>query len=104
MSDNPSDSWHVHIRNVYNVITEKLISYMPKIKQSQREMGLLIIDVLCFMNSAYQDICLTFPGVFATCLLYFHQTQDWKDAHEDIVSKLCHYILPNSLCKKILNW
>lgn len=95
----PSCQTQVH--NIYNVITEKLISYMPKIKQNQREMGLLIVDILCLLNSLYVDVCLTFPEVFASCLLYFQQGPDWTDAYVQIVSRLCHYVLPNCLCKRM---
>lgn len=102
VSDVPSST---HIRNIYNIITEKLISYLPKIKQSQKEMALLLTDILCLLSNLKSDTSLTFPEVFASCLLYFQPESVWSDVYNEVVGRLCHYVLPHCLggCCVLLN-
>ena len=91
-------STSTHIRNIYNIITEKLISYLPKIKQSQKAMAFLLTDILSLLVALkIENSCLTFPAVFASCLLYFEPESEWGDAYNEVVARLCHFVLPNCL-------
>ncbi len=94
-----------HIRNIYNIITEKLITYLPKIKQSQKAMAFLLTDILSLLVALKIDnSCLTFPAVFASCLLYFEPESEWGDAYNEVVARLCHFVLPNCLGEHAWEW
>lgn len=90
------------MRNLYYFITEKLISYMSKIHNSKREMGELLIDVLCYISAVDYDNMATFPEVFASCLLYFLPSPDWERAADDVMNRLCRYVLPKCLGMTVL--
>lgn len=77
------------------MVTEKLISFVPKVKQSQKAMALLLTDSLCLLSALNMDSCLTFPEVFASCLLYFQPEAEWGDLYHKVVAMLCRYILPS---------
>ena len=107
MSEAEADSYaaNAHIRSIYNIVTEKLISYLPKIKQSQKAMAFLLVDILSLLSALkIDDACLTFPAVFASCLLYFKPETEWDDAYSEVVSRLCHFVLPNCLGKQRSPW
>ena len=60
-------------------------------------MGVLLLDVLCYVNALDDESRATFPEAFASCLLYFLPSPDWKGACDEIMSRLCRYVLPTSL-------
>jgi len=85
---------------IYLLVTEKLpqlIAYMPKIKSSKQEMGVLLLDVLCCVMALEQDFLATFPMTFASCLLYCQPSPQWEGACDEIMNRLCHYVLPMCL-------
>ena len=85
------------LRNLYYFITEKLISYMSRIHSFKREMGELLIDVLCYISAVDYDNMATFPEVFASCLLYFLPSPNWERAADEVLNRLCRYVLPKCL-------
>ena len=70
---------------------------MSKIHNSKREMGELLIDVLCYISAVDYDNMATFPEVFASCLLYFLPSPDWERAADEVMNRLCRYVLPKCL-------
>ena len=92
-----SPTFLTELRNLYYFITEKLISYMSRIHNSKREMGELLIDVLCYISAIDYDNMATFPEVFASCLLYFLPSSDWERAADEVLNRLCRYVLPKCL-------
>ena len=92
-----SSPFIAELRNLYYFVTENLIRYMAKIHNSKREMGELLLDVLCYINAVDYDNMSTFPEVFASCLLYFLPSPDWERAADDVMNRLCRYVLPRCL-------
>ena len=61
------------------------------------EMGVLLLDVLCCVMALEQDFLATFPMTFASCLLYCQPSPQWEEASDEIMSRLCYYVLPMCL-------
>ena len=62
-------------------------------------MGVLLLDVLCCVMALEQDFLATFPMPFASCLLYCQPSPQWEGACDEIMNRLCHYVLPMCLGK-----
>ena len=99
-----SPSGLIYLRSTYSLIVEKILFYFQNIKQSRREMGVLLMDVLCLIVTLDRDSRAVFPQVFGSCLLFFKPTPDWKDAGKEIMNRLCYYILPKCLGELIVDF
>ena len=61
------------------------------------EMGVVLLDTLCCMLSTEEGSLFTFLVTFSSSLLHL-PCPEWPDACQEIVSRLCHYVLPSCLC------
>lgn len=61
-------------------------------------MGKLILDILCYLMALDPACPLSFPTIFASCLIYINNSR-WPSAVEVIISQLCYYALPLAICK-----
>lgn len=87
------------LHNMYNLIVEKLLFYFQNLRQARKRMGILLLDVLCLIVTLDSDLHSIFPQVFASCLLFFKPTSDWREASKEVMNRLCYYILPMCLGK-----
>ena len=86
---------------MYSLIVEKMLFYFKNIKQTRKEMGILILDILCLIVTLDSESRAMFPQVFASCLLFFKPAPDWKDASKDVMTRLCYYVLPKCLSELV---
>lgn len=86
-----------YLHTTYNYIVEKLLFYFQNIRQARREMGILLLDVLCLIVTLDSESHAIFPQVFASCLLFFKPAPTWKDSTVEVMNRLCYYILPKCL-------
>ena len=56
-------------------------------------MGQILLDILCYLMAVEDTSIVTFLSTFSSCLLYL-PSREWPSASQEIVSRLCHYILP----------
>ena len=88
-----------HLNATYNFITEKILFYFKNIRQAKKDMGIMLLDVLCLIVTLDSECHTIFPQVFASCLLFFKPSSDWKDADVEVMNRLCYYVLPRCLGK-----
>ena len=61
------------------------------------EMSKLLLDVLCHLMALDPTCPLSYPIMFASCLIYVDS--NWEAGVDMIISHLCYYALPLSICK-----
>jgi hypothetical protein len=74
----------------------RLLSYMPHIKTNKQEMGTVVLDILCYLIAAEQGSLFSFLTSFSSSLLHL-PCPEWPQACQEIVSRLCHFVLPTCL-------
>ena len=61
------------------------------------EMSKLLLDVICYLMALDPTCPLSYPIMFASCLIYVDS--NWEAGVDMIISHLCYYALPLSICK-----
>lgn len=94
----------------------KLLSYMSFIKTSKpggcglwrsyriytvfgafhTDMGVLLLDILCYLMALEQGSLFSFLSTFSSVLLYL-PCPEWPQACQEVVTRLCHFVLPTCL-------
>jgi hypothetical protein len=74
----------------------RLLSYMPHIKTNKPEMCVLLLDILCYLLAVEKGSPYPFLLTFSSSLLHL-SCPEWPQASQEILSRLCHFILPTCL-------
>ena len=62
------------------------------------EMGVVLLDILCYLIAIEQGSLFSFLSSFSSSLLHL-PCPEWPQACQEIVSRLCHFVLPTCLGK-----
>ena len=60
------------------------------------EMGVLLLDILCYLLAVEKGSPYPFLLTFSSSLLHL-SCPEWPQASQEILSRLCHFILPTCL-------
>jgi hypothetical protein len=75
----------------------RLLSYMPQIRTNKPEVGAILLDSLCYLLAMEtQGSLYSFLLTFSSSLLHL-PCPEWPQAPHEIVSRLCHFVLPTAL-------
>lgn len=59
-------------------------------------MGVLLLDILCYLMALEEGSLFSFLSTFSSVLLYL-PCPEWPLACQEVVSRLCHFVLPTCL-------
>uniref|UniRef100_A0A1X7UW71 Uncharacterized protein n=1 Tax=Amphimedon queenslandica TaxID=400682 RepID=A0A1X7UW71_AMPQE len=84
------------LRHLTTETVPAVIMHLSNISMNIEEMSKVLLDVICYLMSLDPSCPLSYPVMFASCLLYV-DSSGWTSGTDLIINHLCYYALPMSI-------